>query len=180
MRMRIQQISLMLLVLLMAVAPAYAQSVTVTGKITDAETGQLLEGVTVTVKGGRSTVTDEKGIFSLNVLSLKEASLICSYIGYINQSIRLNGRSNVNVQLFPAKSELETVVVSGYAKAKRREEVVGAITTVTAKDLLADRPIESFDKMLEGLAAGVQVQTNTELGTPVKSISVGKIHLLLW
>lgn len=168
MRMRIQQISLMLLVLLMAVAPAYAQSVTVTGKITDAETGQLLEGVTVTVKGGRSTVTDEKGIFSLNVLSLKEASLICSYIGYINQSIRLNGRSNVNVQLFPAKSELETVVVSGYAKAKRREEVVGAITTVTAKDLLADRPIESFDKMLEGLAAGVQVQTNTELGTPVK------------
>ena len=70
----------------------------------------------------------------------------------------------------------EVVVTGSYTKDKRREEVVGSIAQVSSERLQTDRQIESFDKMLEGLVAGVQVETTTELNTPVKSIFVVKGH----
>jgi len=67
------------------------------------------------------------------------------------------------------------VVTSGYSKAKRKEEVVGSVSTVSAEQLQTNRPIESLDKMLEGLVPGLQVVANTELGTPVKLIFAAKM-----
>lgn len=145
----------------LAQAPA---TMRITGKVTDAESANVLEGVTVQVKGtSRSVLTDKDGQYTITVGS-NDASLVFSYVGHQTLTVRINGRSTINVQLFDTKPELETVVVSGYSRPKRKEEVVGAISSVTNRELMTDRAIESFDKMLEGLAAGVQVETNTELG----------------
>ncbi len=141
------------------------------GKVTDAESGLPLAGVTVLlVNSNTSAVSAENGSYSINVppSALTGGTLRYSYIGYASNSVKINGRSTIDMALFANKEELETVVVSGYGKVTRREEVVGSIATVSAEQLQTDRAIESFDKMLEGLAAGVQVETNTELGRSVK------------
>ncbi len=137
--------------------------------VTDADNGNALESVTVALGTIIKTSTNKEGLAQLRVTDeqFKTASISISYVGFIKQLVKINSRTLINISLLPDKKELQNVVVSGYGKVKRKEEVVGAITSITAKDLQVDRPIESFDKMLEGLAAGVQVQTNTELGTPV-------------
>ena len=170
MRKIICHISVLCLFFLYPALVTARQIIPIQGTVSDAESGQPMQGVTIGLKGKNNrTLTDAEGRYKINIESTdKSGQLVFSYVGSAPQTININGRTQINVQLVAAKKELETVIISGYSKPKRKEEVVGAISTVTAKDLQVDRPIESFDKMLEGLAAGVQVETNTELGTPVK------------
>ncbi|MCS3529330.1 SusC/RagA family TonB-linked outer membrane protein [Chryseobacterium sp. JUb7] len=61
----------------------------------------------------------------------------------------------------------EVVVTSSYGTKKLKEEVVGSIVTLTDKDISTSQPFESIDKMIAGLAPGVQIVNNSELGKPV-------------
>ena len=70
--------------------------------------------------------------------------------------------------LFRSSKKLDEVVVVGYAGVKTKESIVGSVEQVKAKDLMVERPIESVDKMLEGMMAGVRVEQNTgDPGAPV-------------
>src|SRR5699024_11779304 len=58
------------------------QQETITGTITDAETGQKLPGVNILVKGTTTgTSTDAEGNYELTVSSLQD-TLVFSFIGY--------------------------------------------------------------------------------------------------
>jgi TonB-dependent starch-binding outer membrane protein SusC len=144
---------------------------TIKGVVLDAVQNIPLQGVTVQVRGQKiQTLTNNDGSFSLNVPEDQlSGTLVFTYIGYIPQIVPINNRTNIDIKMTSDGKELDNVVVvSGYGKVKRREEIVGSISTVNSKELMTDRPIESFDKMLEGLVPGMQVETNTELGAPVK------------
>jgi len=145
--------------------------VDIRGKITSDE-GEALGGAVVNLKGtGKTAVTNDKGEFTLTVDPAEAAlgTLVVTYSGYLRREIKIGNRKELQISLEKNVQEMKSVVVTNaYSRPKRKEEVVGSISTVTAKELQTQRPIESFDKMLEGLAAGVQVQTNTELGTPVR------------
>lgn len=146
-------------------------SVEIRGRISN-DDGETLQGAVVNLKGaGKTAVANEKGEFTLRVEPAEAAlgSLIITHTGFVRREIKISNRRDIQVSLEKNVQELKNVVVtSGYGRPKRKEEVVGSVSTVTSKELQTQRPLESFDKMLEGLAAGVQVQTNTELGTPVK------------
>ncbi len=150
-------------------AGSFAQTI-IKGKVSDASQGTPLQGVTIQLRGQNlQTVTTAEGSFTLTIPEgSMNGALVFSYVGYLPQTEAISGKTVFDVQLTPDGKELQAVVVNGYSRPKRKEEVVGAISTVTNKELQVDRAIESFDKMLDGLAAGVQVETNTELGTPVK------------
>lgn len=141
------------------------------GRITSDE-GEVLSGAVISLKGtAKVAVTNDRGEFLLVVDPAEAASgtLVVTYSGYLRTEARINNRREVNLALEKNIQAMKDVVVtSAYVRPKRKEEVVGSISTVTAKELQTQRPVESFDKLLEGLAAGVQVETNTELGTPVK------------
>ena len=145
--------------------------VEIRGKITS-DDGEALSGAVVNLKGtGKTAVTNERGEFTLTVDPAEATlgTLILTYSGFLRREIKINNRKDLQISLEKNVQEMKNIVVtSAYSRPKRKEEVVGSISTVTAKELQTQRPIESFDKMLEGLAAGVQVETNTELGTPVK------------
>ena len=145
--------------------------VEIRGKVTS-DDGEVLGGAVVNLKGtGKTAVTNERGEFTLTVDPAEAAlgTLIVTYSGYLRSEIKISNRRELQISLEKNVQEMKNVVVtSSYTRPKRKEEVVGSISTITAKELQVQRPIESFDKMMEGLAAGVQVQTNTELGTPVK------------
>jgi len=144
---------------------------TIKGTIKDSQTELPLQGVTVQLKNTKlSTVSFADGSFTLKISEGQaNGTLIFTYVGYKSESVNLSGKDGIAILLKPDGNELDNVVVtSGYGKVKRKEELVGAISTVSNKELQIDRAIESFDKMLEGLVAGVQVEPNTNLGEPVR------------
>ncbi|MFY8127827.1 MAG: SusC/RagA family TonB-linked outer membrane protein [Chitinophagaceae bacterium] len=144
----------------------------INGTILNQDDGTPLAGATIILKNSNiKTQSNIDGKFSIPVTDaqLKEGVLLVTYVGYFKQEIRIASRNPLNIRLVKETNSLNDVVVtSSYAKPKRKEEVTGSIVTVSAAQLQTSRPIESFDKMLEGLAAGVQVEQSTELGTPVK------------
>lgn len=83
--------------LLLCQGYAFAQSARLTGKVTGPD-NQGLPGVNVQVSGTTTgTSTDVDGNFALNAAST--ASLVFSNIGYVSQTVAVNGRSVINVQL---------------------------------------------------------------------------------
>jgi TonB-linked SusC/RagA family outer membrane protein len=122
------------------------------GVVTDAATGESLVGVSVVQLGSdRGTVTDIDGNFVLLVPA--DAILRFSYIGY--ETIELQARSEMNVQLNEAKTLLDELVVIGYGSVKRKD-VTTAISTISTKDI-DERPIISAAQAIQGKAAGVSV-----------------------
>lgn len=144
----------------------------ITGKIVSKQDGETLPGVNVLIKGTRQgAVTNINGEFTIKLVGddIESTVLEATYLGFKPKEFRVGKETFFNIQLeLDAIGINEVVVTSSYTANKRREDVVGSISQLTDAQLQVDRPIESFDKMMEGLVAGVYVETNTELGTPVK------------
>ncbi|QEC66675.1 TonB-dependent receptor [Panacibacter ginsenosidivorans] len=126
----------------------------ITGKVTT-ETGEVLAGVTVQVKGTSTIVTtNDSGSYSINV-SGNETTLVFSYVGYAKQEVNVKNKTSFDVVLIEEKNELSQVVVIGYGTVKK-SDLTGSVVSVKADELKAV-PATSFDQALQGRAAGVQV-----------------------
>src|SRR5436309_2043746 len=103
-------IAFMLLTLLFAVQFAYAQTTTVTGKVTDQSSGAPLGNVTVLVKGtSNGTTTGNDGGFSIAIPN-RNAVLVFSYIGYGSREVPVGNNTSLNVQMSAGASQLGDVV----------------------------------------------------------------------
>lgn len=144
----------------------------ITGLVTSSDNGEPIPGVNVFKKGTRQgAITNGEGKFTLRLVGndLEQAIIEFVYIGKKTKQIQVGKETYFNLVLDNDVFGMsEVLITSSYTKEKRREDVVGSIAQVSAAQLQTDRPIESFDKMLEGLVAGVQVETTTQLNTPVK------------
>ena len=133
----------------------------VSGRVTT-EAGEALPGVNVVEKGtSNGTVTNNSGEYTLTV-SDGNATLVFSFIGYVNQEVAVNGRGSIDIQLLEDVQALQEVVVVGYGTQKK-SDLTGAITSVKAEDLVL-MPTQRVDQALQGRAAGVLV-LNTD-GAP--------------
>ncbi|MBK6347606.1 MAG: TonB-dependent receptor [Bacteroidales bacterium] len=155
--------------MLLLTGSAFAQQA-VEGTVTDAKTGETLIGVTVQIKGTSSgTTTDIYGKYRLSAEQLTPASVIIySYIGYTSVEQIRGSQPVIDVKLTPQQTMLDEVVVIGYGTAKKRN-VLGAVTTVSSKDL-KQLPLADVSQALQGRAAGVLVTQNT--GAPGEGVSV--------
>lgn len=132
----------------------YAQTVNVTGMVTDA-TGEPLIGVTVQVQGtATGTVTDIEGRFSLNNVP-SNSTLEISYVGMQSEKIVLAGRTNINVILKEDAELLEEIVVVGYGGVERRD-LTSAVSKVSSKDFLQGA-VNNPMQMIDGKVAGVTI-----------------------
>lgn len=129
-------------------------AITVSGKITD-DKGEPLSGVSVLEKGTSSgTVTNEEGLFVLNVEN-QNATLIISYIGYITQELSLGNRTSLSIQLLPHNRNMQEVIVVGYGQ-QRKSLVTGAISSIKSEQL-ATVSTTRLEQALQGRTAGVTV-----------------------
>ncbi|MDF2186911.1 TonB-dependent receptor [Paraflavitalea sp. CAU 1676] len=144
-----------ILMLLMCVPIfSWAQSKTVTGKITDASNGTPVAGASVTAKGSKAgTSSKADGSFSLTVPAAT-ATLTVSGVGFESQQVPL-AADVIVVALKASAANLNEVVVIGYG-TQRRKDVTGAITKVNAEKLTSIAA-PSFEAALQGKAPGVQV-----------------------
>ena len=134
---------------------------TISGRIVDNK-GQALPGVTVIVEGttlGSSTNAD--GTFSIQRVPAGPHTLVISFVGYTTERRQLTSvdgqNTTLNVQLAENATALSEAVVVGYGTA-RRQDVTGAIATVTTKDFVKGQ-VTSPDQLIQGKVAGVQITT---------------------
>ncbi|QEC80226.1 SusC/RagA family TonB-linked outer membrane protein [Mucilaginibacter ginsenosidivorax] len=148
-------------------AGAQNQATVIKGTVTD-DKGITLPGASVRVKNGQaSAITDKDGNYSISVPS-GATELTFSFIGMKSQDVLIGKKTVINVVLVNMSTTLTDVVVIGYGQQKR-QDVNGAISSVTAKDI-QNIPQTSVDQLLQGKAAGVTVTNGT--GAPGSSASV--------
>ncbi len=141
---------------LLVPAEAPAQQVpSVSGRVTEAATGQPLSGVQIAVKGTAvGTVTDGAGNYILRVPS-GATTLVFSYIGYRTVEAEISGEA-VNVAMEIEAIGLEGLVVTALGMTREKRDVGYSIQTVSG-DAIAAVPELNLVNSLAGEAAGVQV-----------------------
>lgn len=127
---------------------------TIQGKITDDDSKGLSRISIKTSNGNESTVTNEMGLFTLQIQE-NEVLLEISSVGYTTQKINIQGKATLNVQLKKANNELDEALVVAYGTSTKREQT-GAISVVTAKEI-QDIPSASIGNLLQGRVAGMDV-----------------------
>ncbi len=134
------------------------QSQVVTGRVTDAVTGEPLLGVYVVIEGTNTgVITDLQGNYSFELPS-KDIVLVFSYIGYKSEKIAVEGKSIIDVALVPDIKSLEEVVVIGYGTRSKRD-VTTAISTLSS-DKIEKVVATSPELLMQGLMSGVQIIGN--------------------
>ncbi len=146
--------AILLLTMLFSCAIVFAQTRTITGKVTDPNNEALI-GVSIVETGTTNgAITDTDGKFSLNVGAAAK-SLTLSFVGYTKQEIALGSSNIIDVKLQEDISALNEVVVVGYG-TQRKSQTTGAISSINAKQI-AELPVMNARQALQGRAAGVDV-----------------------
>ncbi len=128
-----------------------AQTVRVTGKVTD-HANEPLPGVTVLEKGtANGTSTDIDGNFSITASGINSV-LVFSFVGFDAQEIRVGDQTVINAQLVESAQTLDDVVIVAFG-AQKKSEVVGAVTTIRPEELKT--PSSNLTTSLAGRLAGV-------------------------
>lgn len=153
------------MILLFVFSASVNAQTTVSGTVSD-NTGPI-PGVNIIVKGTNiSAATNFDGTYSIK--TAPNAVLVFSFIGYRTQEVPVSNKSQINVTLEEDVSSLKEVVVVGYGTVKRGD-LTGAVSTVSSA-AISQSVATTIDQVLQGRAAGVQIQSNS--GTPGGSSSV--------
>jgi TonB-dependent starch-binding outer membrane protein SusC len=126
------------------------------GRVTDSA-GMPMTGASVTIKGTKKgVVTDANGFFTLKGID-NNATLLISFTGYETKSIRLEGKSDILVQLKHEASSLQEVVVNkGYYSTTQKLNT-GDVAKVSGEDI-QKQPVTDPILALEGRVPGLYIQ----------------------
>jgi TonB-dependent starch-binding outer membrane protein SusC len=154
--------------LLLGFTDVLAQERTITGRIQSKEDQTPVPGVSVLLKGTTTgTTTDADGRYSISVPQAG-GTLVFSFIGLETQEMVIGQNSTIDLQMAPDIQQLSEVVVVGYSTVEKRE-LTGAVSQVKG-DVIKNLPLQSFDRAIQGRAAGVQVLSGN--GVPGGAVSV--------
>ncbi len=143
----------------------------VTGKVTDAEKGETLPGVSILIKGTqKGTTTDANGEYSLTVADSK-AVLVFSIVGYEPQEITVGNRSSINVGMQTDTKTLGEVVVVGYG-VQKKETITGSVVSVKGADLIKSPTVNLSNSIAGRMAGVVAVNRSGEPGADGSAIRI--------
>lgn len=144
------------------------QTGTITGVITDAS-GEPVIGASVLVnETSNGTISDLNGAFTLTHVP-NNGTITVSYIGYISQTISVNGKKSFAIKLLEDAKALDEVVVVGYG-VQRKSDLTGSVASVKASDALKSTPSGNVSDALQGRMAGVSVLSGS--GDPSKDNTI--------
>lgn len=120
------------------------------------QNGNPVIGAAVIVSGDRfsGTTTNLNGEYTLLVSS--DAVIEVSSIGYKAESISVQGRAIIDVNLYEEMNSLDEVVVVGYGSLKRRN-IVGSVDQVGA-EVVGNRSNVTLARSLQGEIPGLNIQ----------------------
>jgi TonB-linked SusC/RagA family outer membrane protein len=150
----ISRFLMVILCAVLALAQSFAQERTLSGTVTDAESGEPMPGASVTVKGTtRGVITDLDGNFQIGVTEGETVTV--SFVGYMLQEFPITDQTSLQVALIADVSELDEVIVIGYGLQKK-EDKTGAVASIDADELNSGALTDPLMSMT-GRAAGVVV-----------------------
>lgn len=154
----------MLFMALFVPAAVLAQTGSIEGTVTDAETGETVPGANVLlVEVNRGSATDADGFYNISDVESGTYTLRVTFVGYetYNEQVTIEAGETLehDVQLGVGAVGLDEVVVTGYGTTAKRE-LTGSISNVQAEDI-EDVPVQNTEALLQGRAAGVSVTTTS-------------------
>lgn len=145
-----------------------AQTRDISGSVTSTQDGSSVPGASVVIKGTTiGTITDMDGKFTIKATTGAKA-LVVTFVGMTSAEVNLTEKSVYTIKLAPQSVDVDEVIVVAYGTAKK-ESLTGAVSTVNSK-AIENRPVSSVTSVLEGKAAGVQV--NNTYGEPGSSPTI--------
>lgn len=120
---------------LLAFQSIQAQDKQVSGKVTDADTGETLYGVNIVVKGTTiGTISDFDGNYEMKVPQ-SSATLVFSFVGYdpVEQAIGSGGK--INASLKATSFELNATTITSGRRKERALDAPASISVIEAKQL---------------------------------------------
>ncbi|WP_245994925.1 SusC/RagA family TonB-linked outer membrane protein [Mangrovibacterium diazotrophicum] len=160
--------SFCLIFALLLVFSGFAQAQrSITGVVSEKDTGEPIPGAAVVVKGTTNgTSTDLDGKFSLQVSD--GDVLQVSFVGFTLQEIPVNGQTTISVLLEEEVALFDEVVVVGYGVQKKKL-VTGATVQVDGEDLQKRNTTNAL-QALQGQTSGVQISSTS--GQPGEGLKV--------
>ncbi|RBL92613.1 SusC/RagA family TonB-linked outer membrane protein [Chitinophaga flava] len=148
---------------------AYAQTRTITGKVTDARDGTTLPGVNIVIKGSsKGTVSGADGAFKLEAPS--GATLLFSFVGYANQTVTTDASGTpLVIKLQGSNQSLNELVVTALGIKRDKRTLTYATQEVKGASIVEAKQ-NNLVNALSGKVAGVQI-TNSS-GMPGSSARI--------
>ncbi len=132
-----------------------SEKITISGNITDLDTGNGLPGVTVLQNGTlNGSISDVDGNYKISVD--KGATLTFSYVGYISQEIQVSSSTKIDIVMQVDFQSLEEVVVIGYGEVKKND-LTGSVVSMDTEALEKTNKIDAVSA-LQGQVPGVVIQ----------------------
>ena len=164
-----------LLLLFVMPTELIAQSITISGTVTDSNKEAVI-GANVLLKGtSTGTITDVEGKYQLTVP--ENGTLVFSSVGYTSQEIAVNKRRIINVTLSDDIMLIDEVVVVGYGTV-RKSDLTGSVGKVTTSEL-NQLSTTDIGQAIAGRVAGVDVTSNSGApgaGTKIRVRGYGTIN----
>ncbi|GAB3931312.1 SusC/RagA family TonB-linked outer membrane protein [Larkinella terrae] len=163
----LKRLLIALLCLSGAIGTAFAQSRTISGKVTSAEDSSPLPGVNIVVKGtSRGATTNATGEYSISVPDNAE-TLTFSFIGFKTTDVSIGNRSTVDLTLQPDASTLQEIVVTALGISRDKKALNYSVQELKQEKLNIARD-PNVANALAGKIAGVQVlgQSAAKFGSP--------------
>lgn len=152
----------------------FAQTATVTGKVSSDKENEPLQGVTVRVKNsGKATKTNAGGAFL--IIALSTDTLVFSIVGFETKEVAIENQASLTVVLTKASQALDAIVVIGYGTVKK-SDLTGSVISLKSSDLTPGANV-NVQQMLQERAAGVQISQNS--GEPGAAMNINDIGSFL-
>ncbi len=151
---------LFLFFVFLGIEGANAQDVTtISGVVTDSESGSTIPGVNILLQGtSTGAATNADGEYSLDVPSLQD-TLVFSFVGYQRQVVPINGRTQIDVEMVSETVAGDEVVVVGYG-TRTKETLTGSVSAVGG-DKLEKVPVSNMSNTLSGRIPGIITVTGS-------------------
>ncbi|WP_018472974.1 SusC/RagA family TonB-linked outer membrane protein [Echinicola pacifica] len=130
-----------------------AQTITVSGTVTDSETGETIPMANIRIQGTtKGMASDLDGHYKINVE--QGQTLIYSFLGYTPTEVTVGTQQVIDVALKANESELDEVVVVGYQSVIKRD-VTGSVSSIKS-DQLEAIPVTNVATLIGTQSTGIQ------------------------
>lgn len=169
-----RNVLLSLVICLLAAPVALSQTGSLTGEVTDAQTGETLPGVNVFIEELEiGDVSNVEGQYVIENIPSGEYLVSVTYVGYatIEESVTITEGENIlNFQMDVDLVGLDEMVVVGYGERVRRD-ITGSVSSVSAEQI-ENTPVTTPEQLLQGRTAGVQVSSASGVAGGVVNVRV--------
>jgi TonB-linked SusC/RagA family outer membrane protein len=168
-----KKIALLLAFFAIGLQVLMAQTKEISGRVTSADDGGVIPGVSVSVKGTTlGTITDMDGVFRLKVPQ-DAKNLVFSFVGMQTQEVAITGQKNINVKLTSENINVDEVVVTALGITREKKSLGFAVQDVKGNEVTKGGNPD-FITSLQGKVAGLEIRQSSGMpGAPASILIRG-------